>query len=317
VIFPKDFWELDDSFGRLVRSLFYGTPNILRAVPTYDELIPNIAHIVWLGGGEMDFLFYLGVLSLVYVAKVDMVYIHGDGPPWGRYWDLVKGNSKVQLIYRESPGQVYGNVVNVLSHVTDVWRVDFMIKYGGIYVDTDVVFVKPLDYKIRGYEAVGTYDWTYWNHPFPDTINYGVAIGKRNAPYWHKFQESMKWFMDADWSWNGLRQPYRILERQPDLVRIDPHLQVTCFMSKCHPTWWPDYHNESIHHLNSPSITNWRKDAYAFHWTLPTPYELLNHTTLLTTNTMFSEIGCYILSEAGMMDYFKRIVKGEKGNKHS
>lgn len=101
-----------------------------------------------------------------------------------------------------------------------------MIKYGGIYVDTDVVFVRPLDYEIRGYDAVGTYDWTYWNHPFPDTINFGVAIGKRNAPYWHKFQESMKWFMDGDWSWNGLRQPYRIQERQPDLVRIDPRLQV-------------------------------------------------------------------------------------------
>jgi len=83
---------------------------------------------------------------------------------------------------------VYGNVVNVLSHMTDVWRVDFMIKYGGIYVDTDVVFVRPLDRDIRGYDAVGSYDWTYWNHPFPDTINFGVALGKRNAPYWHKFQ---------------------------------------------------------------------------------------------------------------------------------
>ena len=87
-----------------------------------------------------------------------------------------------------SARQVYGTAVNVLSHMTDVWRVDFMIKYGGIYVDTDVVFVRPLDRQIRGYDAVGSYDWTYWNHPFPDTINFGVALGKRNAPYWHKFQ---------------------------------------------------------------------------------------------------------------------------------
>ena len=87
-----------------------------------------------------------------------------------------------------SARQVYGTAVNVLSHMTDVWRVDFMIKYGGIYVDTDVVFVRPLDRQIRGYDAVGSFDWTYWNHPFPDTINFGVALGKRNAPYWHKFQ---------------------------------------------------------------------------------------------------------------------------------
>ena len=83
---------------------------------------------------------------------------------------------------------MYGQTVNDVKHMTDVWRVDFMIKYGGIYVDTDAVFVRPLDRDIRGYDAVGSYDWPYWNHPFPDIINFGVALGKRNASFWHKFQ---------------------------------------------------------------------------------------------------------------------------------
>lgn len=311
-LFPKDIWELDNSFGRLVRTIFYGTPKILRLEPTYDELIPNIAHIVWLGGGPMDFLFYLCVLSLINMAKVDAVYIHGDGPPTGSYWELIKNHEKVHLIYRQQPGTIYGTNVNVLSHVTDIWRVDFMIKYGGIYVDTDTIFIRPLDREIRGYDAIGSYDWTYWNHPFPDTINFGVALGKRNAKFWHKFQESMKWFKDDDWAWNGLRQPYRIQERHPDLVRIDPHLQVICYLSLCHPTWWPDYHNESIHHLNSNSIKDWRTDAYAFHWTLPTPYELINHTTLLSSNSVFSEIATTVLEQSNMLDYFKRLHEGQQ-----
>ena len=100
-LFPRDIWERTDSFGRLARTIFYGTPTILRPTPSYDELIPNIAHIVWLGRGQMDFLFYLCVASLVYVAKVDAVYIHGDGPPTGDYWPLIKDNPKVHLIYRE------------------------------------------------------------------------------------------------------------------------------------------------------------------------------------------------------------------------
>lgn len=310
-LFPKDIWELDDSFGRLVRTIFYGTPKILRPIPTYDDLIPNIAHIVWLGRGEMDFLFYLCVLSLIHMAKVEAVYIHGDGPPSGMYWQLIKNHEKVHLIYREPPATIYGTNVKVLSHITDIWRVDFMIKYGGIYVDTDTIFVRPLERETRGYDAIGSYDWTYWNHPFPDTINFGVALGKRNAKYWHKFQESMKWFMDEDWSWNGLRQPYRIQERHPDLVLVDPHLQIICFRSLCHPTWWPNYHNESIHHLNSNSIKNWRNDTYAFHWTLPTPYELLNHSTLLSSHSMFSEIAVTVLQEANMLDYFTNLHKGQ------
>lgn len=304
--FPKDIWELDTKFGRLVRRIFYGTPEIKLPPQNYDVLIPNIAHIVWIGGGDMDFLFYLGVLSLIYVAEVKTVFIHGDAPPRGPYWNRIRNHPQVVLVYRETPKTVYGTRVDVLSHVTDVWRVDFMVKYGGIYVDTDTIFVKPLDKDIRAYDAVGAYDWTYWNHPFPDTINFGVAIGKKNAKYWQMFQESMRWFMDNDWSWNGLRQPYRIKERHPELVKIDPSLQVICFQSLCHPTWWPDYHNESIHHLNSKSITNWRTDTYAFHWTLPTPVELQNPENLLLTNSIFSEIGQYVLTKAGVIEEFRK-----------
>lgn len=124
----------------------------------------------------------------------------------------------------------------------------------------------------------------------------------------------MKWFKDNDWSWNGLRQPYRIKERHPDLVRIDPRLQVTCYQSLCHPTWHPDYHNESVHHLNSDSIRDWRADIYAFHWTLPTPFELKDHVNLMRSRSMFSEIAMHILDRAGMLEYFRELVRTNKSH---
>jgi len=111
-LFPRDIWDLDDSFGRLARTVFYGAPAIRNLQPRYDQLIPNIAHIVWLGGGQMDFLFYLCVASLIYVARVDAVYIHGDGPPTGPYWALIKDNPKLHLIYRQHPSTVRTQTVN-------------------------------------------------------------------------------------------------------------------------------------------------------------------------------------------------------------
>lgn len=300
-IFPKDIWDANTQFGRLARRHFYRTEEIPRPVPNADTLIPNIAHVVWIGGGQMDFLFFLGVVSLVYVAKVEVVYIHGDYPPTGFYWDTIKNHPKVKHIYREVPRDVFGQKVDVLSHVTDIWRVDFMINYGGIYVDTDVAFVRPLDHEIRQYDAMATYDWTYWNDPFPDTTNFGVSMGKKGAPYWRKFQESMKWFVDSDWSWNGLRQPYRVQERHPELIWVNPHFSVICFRYKCHPTWLPNYHNESYHHENENKFTNWKTDVYAFHWTLPTPPELENEVALLKSKTMFAEIGTYILRSANIL----------------
>ena len=39
---PMHIWELDSAFGRIARRLYYGTEEILKPKPSYDELVPNI-----------------------------------------------------------------------------------------------------------------------------------------------------------------------------------------------------------------------------------------------------------------------------------
>ena len=70
-IYPKDIWDINDEFGQVTRNVFYGCPEIKEAKPNYDSLIPDIAQMVWLGGGVDGFLFYLSVLSLLHVAEVE------------------------------------------------------------------------------------------------------------------------------------------------------------------------------------------------------------------------------------------------------
>jgi len=115
--YPMDVWELDDAFGRLARRLFYGTEAIRRPVPSSGggggdgDLVPNIAHMIWVGGGRMSYVFYLSVLSLLYVAGLDVVYIHGDMPPTGPLWNdirtLPQTRDRVKFIYRTLPLKVH------------------------------------------------------------------------------------------------------------------------------------------------------------------------------------------------------------------
>ena len=91
---------------------------------------------------------------------------------------------------------------------------------------------------------------------------------------------------------------------------------MTCFNFKCHPTWWPDYHNESVHHLNSPSITDWRQQVYAFHWTLPTPPELQSFDALLPSHTMFADVARYIFHTAGILQKDNRTVIYPNGERY-
>lgn len=80
--------------------------------------------------------------------------------------------------------QVYGQTVELPSHVSDVWRADILHKYGGVYVDTDAILVRQLTDELRAYEAVGAYDWPQWFAPFPDVLNLGVALGKPGSQFW-------------------------------------------------------------------------------------------------------------------------------------
>lgn len=163
---PKNIWGMEDDFGRLCRRIFYGSSDIPVARQDFSVLAPNIGHMIWMGGGRMDFLFFLGVLSLLYVAEVEMVYMHGDGPPIGPYWNKLKKHPRVRYIFRKIPKTVYGNSVLDRPHVSDVLRVDIMVRYGGIYIDSDSVVVRKFDEGIRAYDAVVSYDWTQWDLPF-------------------------------------------------------------------------------------------------------------------------------------------------------
>jgi len=98
------------------------------------------------------------------------------------------------------------------------------------------------------------------------------------------------------------------LERHPDLALVEPRLQVICFEARCHPTWWPNYHNESVNHLSTPPghrPLDWRTDAFAFHFTFPVPPEFESPKALLKSDGLYAEIGKMILEAADMVKYFR------------
>ena len=294
-LYPRDAWHRNDSFSLLVNSLMYGQNIVPQPLPSSTNLIPNIAHMMWIGGGKMNYLFYLSCLSLINIVKVDTVYIHGDKPPSGKYWEMISNRSQIKFIRRLRPNFIYNQTISVRNHMSDVFRAEVLVKYGGIYCDTDVLWLNPIPEKLREYGAVAAYDWPIMRPTYPDYINFGVTMGKRNDPFWHMMLASMKTFKDDSYGYNGLLKPYKVYERHPDLVYIYDYLQIMCWKLKCHPTWVKDFRNPKKSHLNLTNF-DWQR-AISVHWTSPTPVELQDEETLLASNSLWAEIGLYAYSK--------------------
>jgi hypothetical protein len=299
--YPKDIWELESEFGQLARWAAYGERELMRPKANYTDLAPNIAHYIWIGNGTMDYLWYLSVLSVLYVANVDKVYIHGEAPR-GKYWDQIAKNDRVKIIYRYPVTYVFNQHTSKAVYKAEIWRVDVMNKYGGIYLDVDAIFVQPLSEEIRSFDAVINIDFigSYWIGDYPNILQTGVMVGKPGNQFWDEYLKTMRKFNDNVWVWNSCHLPYKVKEKYPRSLLIDNRLQVNCFCKRCHPTWWAGYKNMSVHHLNSNSLQNWKTDAYSYHFTGFVPSEFGSANAAKTSTTMFGEMARYILDKAGL-----------------
>lgn len=105
-------------------------------------MIPNQLHYIHLSGGgrEWKFYHYLSVKSAYTRSEVDKIIIWVDNIPKGKWWDKTK--ELVEIIQIEPPTEIFNKPIIQQAHKSDVIRLQVLLEYGGIYVDTDTIFVK-------------------------------------------------------------------------------------------------------------------------------------------------------------------------------
>lgn len=227
-IFPVDVFELKSDFGQVARWAAFGKKEELRPIPSNTTIIPNIVHYVWLGQRPMSFFAYLSLLSSLYVLNAEMVYIHGNFEPQGKYWEMIRNHKRVVFVWRDFPEAVFSEpIVKFASHASDYLRAFLLLRYGGIYMDWDVLWVRPIPDHLRRYDTVACPDFPATG-AFPDVFNMGVLLAAKGSYYLRFFLESYHHYLDYHWSYNAIHIPYKVYEKHADLLYVDRHLQV-CF----------------------------------------------------------------------------------------
>ena len=200
------------------------------AKPLYQ--IPNIVHYVIQSRNARPFQFteYVSVLSVFQNQAPDQIWIHCNQDPIGQWWDELMHNIswyRLGVVHIEIPSKIGSFPITDLDQATDIAKIEILSKYGGIYIDTDVIVIQSLD-PLRIYPAVYGQESTMKTSP-------AVILAEPNSTFLDLVYNSyLQDYRPNNPDYNSGIVPYKLAVKNPDLVYIESTDLVAPGLDKTH-----------------------------------------------------------------------------------
>ena len=179
-----------------------------------NQLVPNVVHYVWYSRGELSFVGFMSLLSVIRFINPCLIIFHGDTTPYGRYWDFIVNISPIFIhLKRDRPQTVFGQQVGFSEHSGDIMRIEALLKYGGIYMDTDTVLVRPID-ELRKYACVMSTQYRKLGSAF--------ILAEKNATFLQKWMDGYRYkYIKFDYTYNAMTYPQILALKYSNLIHVE------------------------------------------------------------------------------------------------
>lgn len=255
-------------------------------------MIPNIVHFVNLVGESKkpwQMHHYFAVKSALVNSKFEKATIWVDKHPGGEWWEATKKLPNVYINAVVPPTEIFGKPITQPAHQSDVLRLQILIDQGGVYADTDTIFVKPFDILFNEKFVLGQQGPNGVEGLCPAIIasEKDATFGK----HWLSgFQES---FMGGapgtnGWCTHSVIYPAWLAERMPNEISI----------ANYQAFFWPLYHTDHMKALFEDEYPF--PNAYSHHLWESSGKEYLNNITLediRTKRTTYNNLVRHLIDE--------------------
>ncbi|WP_158634289.1 glycosyltransferase family 32 protein [Amycolatopsis sp. WAC 04197] len=235
-------------------------------------MIPNVIHFVFglspdFGGKPFSLVHHLAVRSAYEVNRPDKIYLHCKHRPSGEWWD--RSLPYLDLVDLEPPTAVAGVPIEHVAHRADVARLDILCAQGGIYLDLDVLCVRPftplLDHQVV-LGAQESIDPAAPGGPLRrDGLCASVILAEPGAEFMRTWRDGLDpakslWSgfrstgYDEHWDEYSVRYPEMLANRHPDLVHVEGHRSF----------FWPSWNAPGLSMLFDEGDEEF-PDAYCHH----------------------------------------------------
>ena len=110
--------------------------------------IPKLFHFVFFGFTDFTYIHYLSIITCYIIHKPDIIYLYYHHLPdennATKWWKKIQ--HIITLEYVELPTSIFGMPVKKYQHMADIIRLEKLIERGGVYLDLDVVSLRPFNH---------------------------------------------------------------------------------------------------------------------------------------------------------------------------
>lgn len=242
--------------------------------------IPKIVHFVFgLSSSPVDQRFemhhYLAIKAAKDTINPTQIYFHYDFLPTGDWW--VKAKQYVTLNHVKKVTSIFGNNVTKFAHKADVVRLEALMKYGGIYLDIDVLVYKNFDHLLDG-----KYDLVMGEEGYFGSVGLcnAVIMAKADSQFLKLWYSEYSTFNSERWNEHSVMLPKKLSIQYPSLIHVLPHTAL----------FWPLWDSHGLSRLYMQNQCPWFEFGYAVHLWSTLAHD---HLVKLTLPTLWDSDTCY------------------------
>eukprot|EP01111_Echinosteliopsis_oligospora_P007833 TRINITY_DN2315_c0_g2_i11.p1 TRINITY_DN2315_c0_g2~~TRINITY_DN2315_c0_g2_i11.p1 ORF type:complete len:335 (-),score=80.15 TRINITY_DN2315_c0_g2_i11:10-1014(-) len=186
--------------------------------PSILKHVPKLVHYVWVNPKPSPIPLFTAVSieACAHVMKPEAIYIHCYHEPIGDFWNVVK--HLVTVVKINNVDNIFDRPVNVIQHVADVVRLNVLRKYGGIYMDTDIIPIRSFDEFLEKDMVMGQEN--------PGALCNAFIMSKCDSPFLERWYQEYRTFNDSEWNNHSVIKPAQLSSIFPHEITIIPKEQI-------------------------------------------------------------------------------------------
>lgn len=185
------------------------------------------------------------------VTRIDpkSVLFHYEYEPSGPWWEITR--PLVSLNKIQAPRFIFGNPIEKVAHRADVLRLEMLLKYGGIYLDADVLVLRDFDDLLSNRFVIAE-EGPEAAHGLSNAVLLSEAASSF-ATRW--YEEYRSFHGDRSWTEHSIQLPLQLARRFPNEVTVLPY---TAFA-------WPLHYEKHLRWIFEPEQADIATPAYTRH----------------------------------------------------